>query len=682
MKSRMTAVPAKFSLTGLLTLFLVACGGGGGEDPPAPPPVGGPAQPTVTAPAISTQPSSVSVDEGQTAAFSVNATGSAPLAYQWKRNGGDISGATSASYSFNAALTDDGSNFTVTVTNSAGSVTSAQALLTVAPVIVAPAITQQPTDASANEGDNVTLNVTATGTAPLAYQWQRNGVDIVGATNSSYSLTVVASDAGAQFTVTVSNTAGSVISATATLSVTLAGPERPRRDGVIFLRDNDLYLVRTDGSRLVRLTNSPETELLAGVAPDGHILYTRPTGTGELELRSVWPDGSHDTLLVAGRLMFRSIELDDKVFFEMTQGGVGGTSDLFVINADGTGLTQLGASPDNDHYEGVHATATETRVLYRTFPATSDDNNILSVRIDGSETRTLADSTDAELPEGISADGHVLYRRLVRAAVHTNDAHLYSIPIDGSAPAIELGGGSDTIFGSLLPDATGNRLVFARAGDLFAVNVDGTNEVLLTGAVGSEARGGYGTPDGKVLFDRGTGTPSSPFRQLWIVDADGTNPLQLTGIGTNESHRLLSTLPTGWVIYSVMTTSAPLETMLHAVRTDGTGLATLWDLSGSTPGFADATADGRIIFSTDTGSGFLDYYSINPDGTDLRPLVESVYPGSYGGSGVDAVSNSEVRIVLTQKMGSQIDLISLSSDGRNGSLLMNTPEEETFMGIF
>ncbi|HJV38507.1 MAG TPA: hypothetical protein VJ528_06695 [Geothrix sp.] len=83
-------------------------------------------------PAITTQPLSIAVNAGQTATFSVVATGTATLSYQWSKNGTAISGATSASYTTPATSTaDSGAAFTVVVTNAAGSVTSSAATLTV-----------------------------------------------------------------------------------------------------------------------------------------------------------------------------------------------------------------------------------------------------------------------------------------------------------------------------------------------------------------------------------------------------------------------------------------------------------------------------------------------------------------------------------------------------------------------
>jgi hypothetical protein len=83
------------------------------------------------APTITTQPSAATVNVGQNAAFSVTATGGS-LTYQWRRNGVNISGATSASYTLsNAQSSDNGALFSVVVSNGSGSVTSANATLTV-----------------------------------------------------------------------------------------------------------------------------------------------------------------------------------------------------------------------------------------------------------------------------------------------------------------------------------------------------------------------------------------------------------------------------------------------------------------------------------------------------------------------------------------------------------------------
>src|SRR5260370_29443130 len=97
------------------------------------------------APAITTQPTGQTVTAGQTASFSVAASGTAPLGYQWQKNSVAISGATLSSYTTPATTSsDNGAQFTVMVSNTAGSVTSTAAILTVNAAPVAPSVTTQP----------------------------------------------------------------------------------------------------------------------------------------------------------------------------------------------------------------------------------------------------------------------------------------------------------------------------------------------------------------------------------------------------------------------------------------------------------------------------------------------------------------------------------------------------------
>jgi len=175
-------------------------------------------------PTITTEPASQTVVPGATATFSVIATGTAPLSYQWQKNGTNINGATAASYTTPTTTTsDNGSTFDVMVSNSKGSVTSSTAALTVNAAVVAPTITTQPTQQTITAGQNATFTVMASGTAPLSYQWQKNGTNISGATGSSYTTpATTTSDSGSTFDVIVSNSKGSVTSSTATLTVNAA----------------------------------------------------------------------------------------------------------------------------------------------------------------------------------------------------------------------------------------------------------------------------------------------------------------------------------------------------------------------------------------------------------------------------------------------------------------------------
>jgi outer membrane protein assembly factor BamB len=124
------------SLAYLLVATMAACGGGsssgGGSSASGTGSATAPSAPAAAAPTITTQPANASATVGNTTTFTVVASGTAPLSYQWQKGGTAITGGTSASYTTPALVAgDNGSMFSVVVTNSAGGVTSGTATLSV-----------------------------------------------------------------------------------------------------------------------------------------------------------------------------------------------------------------------------------------------------------------------------------------------------------------------------------------------------------------------------------------------------------------------------------------------------------------------------------------------------------------------------------------------------------------------
>jgi hypothetical protein len=169
-----------------------------------------------TPPAITLPPATQTVIVGQPATFTVAASGTGPLTYQWTKNGAPISGATTSSYTTPATGSgDNGAMYAVVVSNAAGTVTSKAATLTVNST--PPVITAQPASQNVCTNGSTTLSVTATGAT--GYQWSLGGVAIPGATSATYLIpNAIASEAG-NYSVTVTNPAGSVTSNVAKLVV-------------------------------------------------------------------------------------------------------------------------------------------------------------------------------------------------------------------------------------------------------------------------------------------------------------------------------------------------------------------------------------------------------------------------------------------------------------------------------
>jgi hypothetical protein len=167
----------------------------------------------VVSPTITNQPQSQTVSAGSTAAFSVGATGLFD-SYRWQFNGAALAGATNATLILSNAQPPNAGPYWVVVSNIAGSVTSSVADLT---ITVPPSITTEPESQTVAQGSNVTLFVTAAGTAPIAYQWRFNGTNLNGATASSLTRTNFQRVNAGNYDVWLTNIAGLQTSAVAIL---------------------------------------------------------------------------------------------------------------------------------------------------------------------------------------------------------------------------------------------------------------------------------------------------------------------------------------------------------------------------------------------------------------------------------------------------------------------------------
>jgi hypothetical protein len=232
---------------------------------------------------------------------------------------------------------------------------SSGAPLTIAPQPTAPSITVQPAAQSVSVGQSATFSVTASGTAPLAYQWQKNGSAISGATAASYTTpTTTSADNGATFTVTVSNAGGSVSSAGAKLTVTAATPPPAGTDVLTYKND-----LNRSGQNLNESTLTP-----ANVAAATFGLLRNLPVDGKVDAQPLYIS----QLSVAGVLhsvVFAATEHDSVYAFDADTGAV-----LWKVSLLGSGETtsdthgcgqvvpEIGitATPVIDRGAGAHGT--------------------------------------------------------------------------------------------------------------------------------------------------------------------------------------------------------------------------------------------------------------------------------------------------------------------------------------
>ena len=138
------------------------------------------------APSLSTLPARIVVED-QSTTWTVIATGAGPFTYLWRKNGVDITGATSKTLTLNHVLPADAGSYDVVVTNYKGTTASNAAALSVLPLPVVTA--SSPVRQVFEPGQNLNLTVTATGTGSLNFQWLHNGLTVNGATSSNLAAT-------------------------------------------------------------------------------------------------------------------------------------------------------------------------------------------------------------------------------------------------------------------------------------------------------------------------------------------------------------------------------------------------------------------------------------------------------------------------------------------------------------
>ncbi len=270
---------------------------------------------------ITTNPQSITLTVGQSATFAVTAIGDSPMSYQWQKNSANISGATSASYTIASAQTNNAGSYWCVVSNAYGSATSAAATLTVNIAVPVPAsITANPQSITGSVGQSATFSVTASGDAPMSYQWQKNSANISGATSANFTIAIAQTNDAGSFRCIASNAYGSATSAAATLTVSAAAtgnlryvdqtagndsnagtvsspwqrcPSMVGWSGSATLQPGDtVYFDRSDTWDIGAITFGAGLDLKAGVHYIGNQWDPAGVGAGRARLRAV---GTHDS---------------------------------------------------------------------------------------------------------------------------------------------------------------------------------------------------------------------------------------------------------------------------------------------------------------------------------------------------------------------------------------------------
>jgi len=334
------------------------------------------------APSITSQPQSQTIQSGQTATMSVSASGTAPLSYQWYQgSSGDTSnpipGAITGSWT-TPPLTQT-TNYWVRVSNSCGSANSNTATITVTTPCTAPSITTNPQGQTIQSGQTAALSVSASGTAPLSYQWYLGSsgdtLTPVGTNSSSY--TTPALTQTTSYWVRVTNSCGSANSNTATITVA------------------------TQGNGSIRVSIVPKAAADAGAQwkltiestwhNSGEIKYNVPFGPYQVEFKPVsgWntPLNKQVTISIANP----DIWINSDPYTQQT-------CTLTIASLNPSSGVSITVTPNDNNGQGSWTTQftriyNNNTVVYLTSPSTAGGNNFQKWQRNGVDYSTSVSTT-------------------------------------------------------------------------------------------------------------------------------------------------------------------------------------------------------------------------------------------------------------------------------------------------
>ncbi len=615
----------------------------------------------IGSPGIESQPASLTNNAGTTAAFTVDAVGGGPLSYQWRKDGanladgGNVSGAATASLTLSNVFGGDAGAFSVVITNAYGSVTSVVATLTV----IDPVINTQPASQTGNPGDNVTFSVAAVGTAPLSYQWRKDGALLAGATQSSLTLTnFQGSDAGS-YDVVVSSAWGSVTSAASSLTVNLASPDsfNPGADGDVYA-----LAVQADGKILVggyfftlggqsrnnigRLNadGTLDTSFNPGanyfvnslaVQADGKILvggvFSALGGQSRTNIGRLNGDGTPDTSFNPGANdSVRSLVLqaDGKILvggFFTTLGGQS-RNNIGRLNADGR--LDVTFNPGANSFVESLALQADGKILVGgdfTTLGGQYRNSIGRLNVDGTLDTTFNPRTDAIVDSlAVQADGKILVGGFFGTLGGQSRRYVGRLNADGTLDT-SFNPESDYVVGSLAVQADGKILVggeFSTLGGqsrhyMGRLNADGTLDTSFNPGANGYVFSLAVQADGKILAGGGFTTLGGQSRnRIGQLDNSASATQSLTFDGSTLTWMRGGASPEVWrTTFEYSPDSSALTNLGGGIRIPGG-----WQLTGlALPMNTTFRARGYTVGGFLNASGWFVETSIGWPGVDSQP---------------------------------------------------------------
>jgi len=627
---------------------------------------------TVADPFIITQPVSRSVSSGAIAQFSVVARGTAPLTYQWLKDGvslsdgGGISGALTPTLTLSNLTPTEAGGYRAVVANSYGSTASAVARLTV--LIGAdtpPYIGSQPQSITVHGGDTAAFDATVLGTLPLSFQWTMNGRNIPGATSNPLIISNVAESDLGVYAVVVTNAFGTTNSSNALLSmyptvgsqpqsITVHDGDTAEFDLTVFGTPPLIFQWTLNGTNIPGATSNPL--IISNVAQSDLGVYAVVvrndfgTTTSSNALLSMYPQTAVYSILhtftgTDGAFPGAGLLLSGQTLYgTANEGGPnhGDYGTVFKLNTDGSGFTVLKALAGGS--EGVGPSgpiALGGATLYGAtyMGGTSDYGVVYRLNTNGSGYTVLRSfsTNDGPEPAGVTLYANNLYGTTELAPV------LFKIGTDGSQYTILrwfLDGGwcssSDFLFLGGQLYGTGEGGSFGQGG-IFKMDLNGNTFTVLTvfsGLEGEDPEAGLVSADGTLYGTMAQGG-SNGCGTVFRINADGSGLRVLKHFaGPDGSYPISTLVLCGNNLIGTTEGSSGLGT-IFMLNTDGTGFTLLRSFSGSDGTYpvgrltlAGSTLYGMTHAGGSANEGVVFRLSVAPLGILVPPQTQTAEAGS------------------------------------------------------
>lgn len=265
-----------------------------------------------------------------------------------------------------------------------------------APVVRAPSISAQPISRRAAVGDSVLFSVTASGTAPLSYQWYKNGTAITGAILAELSFAKVTAGDAANYHVTVTNAAGTIQSSTVTLSIVAPEPARLVNLSLLTsLTESESvtlgFVVGGDAARaakpLLIRAGGPSLAQFGVATPHGDPTIELFAGQNRIDQNNDWGGGSSlSTIFSAvGAYPFLSADSKDAALYSASTPSGGNSVRISGVgSARGTVLAEL-----YDTTPAREITASSPRLINVSVMKNVGAGMIVGFVIDGTGSKTV-----------------------------------------------------------------------------------------------------------------------------------------------------------------------------------------------------------------------------------------------------------------------------------------------------